>query len=102
MQNAIEHFVPDEKIFFGVANVKYDNVWKVKGTGVVQCYADIHHKDQYLDEFSTELLNYDFNFRDQADDSITEFGKHKNKFILKDASRLEIINEWGKVTKIVK
>ena len=100
IQNEIEDFTPDEKIYFAVGNASYNNVYKVQfsktGAEVAQCMADIPHAGQDCRDLSSLLEMYDFDFRD-APVTVDGEVKPKNRYMTIDGTRQEIIASWNSV-----
>lgn len=109
IQDEIEDFRSDEKIFFGVGNFSYDAVYKVvetnkgKGKEIVQGFNDLPHAYQDCLDLMSLLSTYDFNFRPyDAMNKSTKFGEHNNCFLLPNADVSAIQAQWSMVNKIVK
>ena len=109
IQDEIEDFKSDEKIFFGVGNFSYDAVYKVeekrggKVKEIVQGFADLSHAYQDCLDLQSLLSMYDFNFRPyDPQNKSTKFGEHNNCFILPNPDSSTIDAQWNMVNKIVK
>ena len=92
IQNEIEDFTPDEKIYFSVGNVDYSKVQGVKFNKkkpfIDQCFADIPHAGQDCRDLSSLLAMYDFDFRDKAVGVPgTDEYKPQNRYISENATK---------------
>ena len=113
IQNEIEDFKPDERIYFSVGNACYDAVHQPHyENGKIVKYTegmkDIHHATQDCWDLLGLLEKYDFEFRskEEIDEETkkpsTAPGVSKNCYICENAKKQEINDEWKKVENIVK